>query len=171
MAGAPAPSSLTQKSLTNQTIRVTSSYNPTKNYTLNERKHMPHIDEKELARNLAAKTKRREAAQKKQADSADNAREVAQKSLDKAGPVDVKSERQLADDRVKLLDDGSTVYEVKEDTTFREVALEVEFPNYHDLANFNGVWNLVHDLRKGQVIVIPPAYEPKLEDSAGTEKA
>ena len=131
---------------------------------------MPHIDEKELARNLAAKTKRKEAAQKKQADAADAAREVAQKSLAKFAPVDVKRERILAEDRVELLADGSTVFEIKEDTTYQEVAAEVEHPDFHQLANFNGVWNQLYDLRKGQSIVIPPVYVPKL-DSAGTEKA
>lgn len=131
---------------------------------------MPHIDEKELAKNLAAKTRRKEAAQKKQADAAEAAREVAQKSLAKANPVDVKAERQLADDRVKLLDDGSTVHEIKEDTTYQEVAAKVEHPDFHQLANFNGVWNQVYDLRKGQCIVIPPVYVPKL-DSTSTEKA
>jgi polyribonucleotide nucleotidyltransferase len=131
---------------------------------------MPHIDEKELARNLAAKAKRKEAAQKKQAAVADAAREIAQKSLDKAGEVDVKAERQLALDRVKLLDDGSTGYEIKEDTTFQEVAAKLEHPSYRDLANFNGVWNEVFSLRKGQYIVIPPVYVPKL-DSTSTEKA
>jgi hypothetical protein len=131
---------------------------------------MPHIDERELNRNLAQKIKRKEAVQKKQAEAATNAREIAQKSLDKAGPVDVKGERQLANDRVKLLDDGSTVYEIKEDTTYQQVAAEVEHPDFHQLANFNGVWNLVYDLREGQCIVIPPVYVPVVE-STSAEKS
>lgn len=136
---------------------------------------MSQTDE-ELQNALDDKAAKKEEAQREQAETAEKTRAIAQKALNRPSRIDAKESKALAEDRVKLLDDGSTVYIASEDTDYQTVAEEVEFDNFRDLANFNGVWNQVWTIRKGEAIVIPKPYVPELptesaEESGSTEKS